>query len=121
MSTSAPISTSVPTRKKVTTLTFRQKKERGEPITMLTAYDYPTAIDKDNVSTYLLPENFNRYFTRGVEAWAKWQVFKDFEWFPSVTYLNGRTSATYNWLNTGANGQGADVFAHDLRELLRAS
>ena len=30
MSTPAPISTSVPTRKKVTTLTYRQKKERGE-------------------------------------------------------------------------------------------
>lgn len=31
-------------RKKVTVLTLRQKKERGQPITMLTAYDYPTAI-----------------------------------------------------------------------------
>ena len=47
MSTIAPIITSAQTRKKVTTLTFRQKKERGEPITMLTAYDYPTAMAED--------------------------------------------------------------------------
>jgi 3-methyl-2-oxobutanoate hydroxymethyltransferase len=39
-----PVSSSATaTRKKVTTLALRQKKERGEPITMLTAYDYPTA------------------------------------------------------------------------------
>lgn len=38
---------SVTTRKKVTTLTFRQKKERGELISMLTAYDYPTSLAMD--------------------------------------------------------------------------
>ncbi|MCX6067833.1 MAG: 3-methyl-2-oxobutanoate hydroxymethyltransferase [Chloroflexi bacterium] len=37
----------VSARKKVTVLTFREKKERGEPITMLTAYDYPTALALD--------------------------------------------------------------------------
>ena len=47
MSTIAPASTNASTRKKVTTLTFRQKKERGEPISMLTAYDYPTALAMD--------------------------------------------------------------------------
>src|SRR5512143_1092384 len=48
MSTPAPVSTTAPTaRKKVTTLAFRQKKERGEPISMLTAYDYPTALSMD--------------------------------------------------------------------------
>jgi 3-methyl-2-oxobutanoate hydroxymethyltransferase len=34
-------SSSVP--KKTTTLTFREKRERGEPISMVTAYDFPTA------------------------------------------------------------------------------
>lgn len=70
--------------------------------------DYPTAVDKDNVSTYLLEENFNKYFTRGVEAWAKWRITEALEWAPSVTYLNGKTTEAYTWLNTGANGQGAD-------------
>jgi len=47
MSTPAPISTRANVRKKVTTLALRQKKEHGEPITMLTAYDYPTALAMD--------------------------------------------------------------------------
>ena len=34
-------------RKKVTTLVFRQKKERGEPIAVLTGSDYPTALALD--------------------------------------------------------------------------
>jgi 3-methyl-2-oxobutanoate hydroxymethyltransferase len=36
-------------RHKVTTLTLAAKKKRGEPITMLTAYDYPTALVLDRV------------------------------------------------------------------------
>ena len=46
-------------RKKVTTLTFHQKKERGEPITMLTAYDYPTAmaIDKAGIDSILVGDS----------------------------------------------------------------
>ena len=47
MSTLSPVSVSTSECKKVTTLTLRQKKERGEPISMLTAYDYPTALAMD--------------------------------------------------------------------------
>jgi 3-methyl-2-oxobutanoate hydroxymethyltransferase len=43
MSTTAPPKE----RKKVTTNTFRLKAARGEPITMLTAYDYPVALAVD--------------------------------------------------------------------------
>jgi 3-methyl-2-oxobutanoate hydroxymethyltransferase len=53
MSTIAPVATasvvqtSAPSRKKITAASFRRKKERGEIITMLTAYDYPTALAED--------------------------------------------------------------------------
>jgi 3-methyl-2-oxobutanoate hydroxymethyltransferase len=39
--------TALPAGKKTTTLTLGQKKERGEKITILTAYDYPTALALD--------------------------------------------------------------------------
>jgi len=34
-------------RKKITALTFQHKKQRGQPISMITAYDYPTAMIAD--------------------------------------------------------------------------
>ncbi len=43
----AAVGSAAPQRKKVTVSTLRQKKERAEPITMLTAYDYPTAMAED--------------------------------------------------------------------------
>ncbi len=46
-------------RKKVTTLALRQKKEKGEPISMLTAYDYPTALamDKAGIDAILVGDS----------------------------------------------------------------
>lgn len=47
MSTISPVSILATERKKITTRTLHQKKERGELISVLTAYDYPTALAMD--------------------------------------------------------------------------
>jgi 3-methyl-2-oxobutanoate hydroxymethyltransferase len=46
-------------RKKVTTFALQAKKERGEPITMLTAYDYATAsaVDRAGVDAILVGDS----------------------------------------------------------------
>jgi len=51
--------TNPPERKKITTLTLRQKKARGEPISMLTAYDYATAlaVDRAGIDSILVGDS----------------------------------------------------------------
>lgn len=60
MSTTTPTPVAAPAaRKKVTTRTFCQKKQRGEPITMLTAYDFMTAraVDQAGVDCILVGDS----------------------------------------------------------------
>jgi 3-methyl-2-oxobutanoate hydroxymethyltransferase len=57
MSTTSP--TSNPKHKPITTQTFLQKKQRGERISMLTAYDYQTAmaVDESGVDSILVGDS----------------------------------------------------------------
>jgi 3-methyl-2-oxobutanoate hydroxymethyltransferase len=53
------MSTSPISQKKVTTAVFRSKKEHGEPISMLTAYDYLTAraVDQSGIDSILVGDS----------------------------------------------------------------
>lgn len=53
------VSSSPPSAEKITTATFRERKARGDLLTMLTAYDYPTAlaVDRAGIDSILVGDS----------------------------------------------------------------
>ncbi len=102
-------------RKKTTILTLHEKKLRGEPITMVTAYDYPSAlaVDRAGIDTLLVGDSLGmvvlgydsttpvtmeemlhhcRAVRRGVQANGPWLIGD----MPFMSYQADRAEAVRN-------------------------